>query len=115
MITTRKGAGLKLEAPPPIRSQGVEPDSWEEHSHPPPLPGGCLLGQSLLLTCSAAAEPWVRPSVALFFFAALFIYWLYWVSLLRGLFSSCSEWGYSPVAVRGLLIAVASLAVEHGL
>ena len=61
--------------PPPIRSQGVEPDSWEEHSHPPPLPGGCLLGQSLLLTCSAAAEPWVRPSVALFFFCS-FIYLL---------------------------------------
>ena len=29
-------------------------------------------------------------------------------------FSSCGEWGYS-VAVRGLLIAVASLVAEHGL
>ena len=29
-------------------------------------------------------------------------------------FSSCSEWGLLFVAVRGLLIAVASL-VEHGL
>ena len=54
--------------PPQIRSQGMERDSWEEHSHPPPLPGGCLLGQSLLPTCSATAEPWVSPSTALFFF-----------------------------------------------
>ena len=30
-------------------------------------------------------------------------------------FSSCSEWGLLFVAVRGLLIAVASLVVEHGL
>ena len=29
-------------------------------------------------------------------------------------FSSCSEWGLLFVAVRGLLIAVASLVVEHG-
>ena len=30
-------------------------------------------------------------------------------------FSSCDEWGLLFVAVRGLLIAVASLVVEHGL
>ena len=30
-------------------------------------------------------------------------------------FSSCSEWGLLFVAVRGLLIAVASLVGEHGL
>ena len=30
-------------------------------------------------------------------------------------FSSCSEWGLLFVVVRGLLIAVASLVVEHGL
>ena len=30
-------------------------------------------------------------------------------------FSSCSEWGLLFVAVRGLLILVASLVVEHGL
>ena len=29
--------------------------------------------------------------------------------------SSCREGAYSPVAVRGLLIAVASLVAEHGL
>ena len=30
-------------------------------------------------------------------------------------FSSCGEWGLLFIAVRGLLIAVASLVVEHGL
>ena len=30
-------------------------------------------------------------------------------------FSSCCEWGYSLVAVHGLLIAMASLVAEHGL
>ena len=35
--------------------------------------------------------------------------------MLGGLFSSCSEQGLSIVAVRGLLIVVASLAAEHGL
>ena len=30
-------------------------------------------------------------------------------------FSSCSKWGLPFVAVRGLLIVVASLVVEHGL
>ena len=29
-------------------------------------------------------------------------------------FSSCGEWGYSLVAVRGLPIAMASLVAEHG-
>ena len=35
--------------------------------------------------------------------------------LLHSLFSSCREWGYSPVVVCSLLIAVASLVVEHRL
>ena len=30
-------------------------------------------------------------------------------------FSSCHDWTYPPAAVRGLLIAVASLVVEHRL
>ena len=30
-------------------------------------------------------------------------------------FSSCGEWGLLLIAVHGLLIAVASLVVEHGL
>ena len=42
--------------------------------------------------------------------------WLCWVFVAaRGLFSSCGERGLLFIAVRGLLIAVASPAVEHGL
>ena len=50
-------------------------------------------------------------------FIYLFIYfWLPWVFVAaHGLFSSCGEWGLLFVAVLGLLIAVASLVVEHGL
>ena len=48
-------------------------------------------------------------------FIYLFIYWLHWVFVTaHGLFSSCGEWGLLFVAVRGLLIAVASLVAEHG-
>ena len=36
-------------------------------------------------------------------------------SLLHWLFSSCGEWEYSLVVARRLLIAVASLAEDHGL
>ena len=36
-------------------------------------------------------------------------------SLLLGLFSTCSEWGYSLVAVHGLLIALTSFFEEHRL
>ena len=47
----------------------------------------------------------------------LFIYfWLRWVSVAaHGLFSSCSERGLLFVVVRGLLVAVASPVVEHGI
>ena len=50
-----------------------------------------------------------------------FIYFIYLFLAVLGLrccawaFSSCGEWGLPFVAVRGLLIAVASLVVEHGL
>ena len=55
--------------------------------------------------------------VCLFVFLIYFIYsWLRWVfSAVRGLSFSCGERGLLFVAVRGLLIAVASLVVEHGL
>ena len=52
------------------------------------------------------------------FFFCKFIY-IFWAVL--GLrccvraFSSCVEWGLLFIAVRGLLIAVASLVAEHGL
>ena len=47
----------------------------------------------------------------------LFIYfWLHWVfCCCARAFSGCGERGLLFVAVRGLLIAVASLVAEHGL
>ena len=54
---------------------------------------------------------------ASFFFLNKFILFLAALGLrcFRRAFSSCGEWGLLFVAVRGLLIAVASLAAEHGL
>ena len=42
-------------------------------------------------------------------------FWLCWVFIAARAFSSCGEWGLLFAVVRGLLIAVASLVVEHGL
>ena len=56
-----------------------------------------------------------------FFFPNTFIYFIYLFLAASGLrccgqdFSSCGERGLLFVAVRGLLIAVASLVAEHGL
>ena len=56
-----------------------------------------------------------------FFFKNLFIYFIYLFLAVLSLpccvraFSSCGERGLLFVAVRGLLIAVASLVAEHGL
>ena len=51
------------------------------------------------------------------FIYLLFIYlWLCWVFVAAHRFlSSCGEQGLIFVAVRGLLIAVASLVAEHGI
>ena len=47
-----------------------------------------------------------------FFFIPFFFFWLCWVFVaVRRLFSSCDERGLLFVAVRGLLIVVASLVV----
>ena len=60
-----------------------------------------------------------KVSISLHFFFNKFIYlliyfWLPWVFVaVCGLFSSCSEQGLLFVAMRGLLIAVASLVAEH--
>ena len=64
----------------------------------------------------------MTPKVLLFFFFFFnkFIFYLLFLAVLglrcyaRG-FSSCGELGLLFVAVRGLLIAVVSLVVEHGL
>ena len=58
----------------------------------------------------------------LYLYIYLFIHsFIYLVLAVLGLrcctwaFSSCGEWGLLFLAVRGLLIAVTSLVVEHGL
>ena len=52
-----------------------------------------------------------------FFQLYLFIYfWLYWVATaVRELSPVAVSWGYSLVAVLGLLMVVASLVAEHRL
>ena len=54
-------------------------------------------------------------SKALFFFFNLIYFWLLWFFVVVQAFSSCGEQGLLFVAVRSLLIVVASLVVEHGL
>ena len=58
-------------------------------------------------------------NIEVWFFLNLFIYFYFclpWVFVAaRGLFSSCGERGLLFIAVRGLLIVVASLVEEHGL
>ena len=59
-----------------------------------------------------------QPGAFLKFFILLFIYLFIGCvgsSLMRAAFSSSGERGLLFVVVRGLLIEVASLAVEHGL
>ena len=59
----------------------------------------------------------METTYVLFLFINLFIYfWLPWIFVAAcALFSSCGERGLLFIAVRGLLIAVASLVAEHGL
>ena len=67
-------------------------------------------------------QPYQLLFLSLFFFRIFaFIYLFYLFLAALGLhccawaFSSCGEWGLLFVAVRGLLITVASLVVEHRL
>ena len=75
-------------------------------------PCACLLVN--IRVCLWARIGWAIGS---FFFFNLFIFGCVGSFLLRTgfLFSSCGEQGLLFVAVRGLLIAVAPLVVEHGL
>ena len=51
-----------------------------------------------------------------FFVFFFFYFWRFWVFVAeRRLFSNYGEWGLLFAAVRGLLIAVASLVAEHRL
>ena len=67
-------------------------------------------------------RPHIVSSECRFFFFLINLFILFYLLLaVLGLrccaqaFSSCGEWGLLFVAVRGLLIAVASLVAEHGL
>ena len=63
-----------------------------------------------LSTCKTPVKLKNRNTVSFFFF-----FWLRWVFVAPcGLFSSCGEQGLLFIAVRGLLIAVASLVAELG-
>ena len=65
---------------------------------------------------TTAQESWCFFVLFCFLILVFFYFWLHWVFVAaRGLFSSCGERGLLIVAVRGLLIAVASLVAEHGL
>ena len=66
-----------------------------------PVPGKIL---------SALMRPFLKKLINL-----LFIFGCVGSLLLRAAFSSCKEQGLLFVAVRGLLIAVASPVAEHGL
>ena len=55
------------------------------------------------------------PRISTFGFIYVFIFGCAGSSLLNGLFSSCDEWGLPFLAVRGLLVTVASLVAKHEL
>ena len=80
-----------------------------------PLPSFLSILPSFLLSLSLPSVP---LSLSFFLFYFIFIYLFLAALGLRccvQAFSSCGEWGLLFVAVRGLLIAVASLVEEHGL
>ena len=77
----------------------------------------CLLTQNMIILIYLK----IHPANHIYFlnkfiYFIYFYFWLCWVFVsAHELFSSCGERGLLFVAVQGLLIAVASLVVEHGL
>ena len=77
--------------------------------------------QESSLSSVSASVAMAHATLVAFVSFYLFIYFIYLFLAVLGLcccalaFSSCGEWGLLFVAVRGLLIATASLVVEHGL
>ena len=80
------------------------------HAHPHPTPHQ-----------PTGTLGWATPQERHLFLKVLFIYLFIYLWLRLGLrcctrvFSSCSEWELLFDAVRGFLVAVASLIAEHGL
>ena len=61
-------------------------------------------------------SPWGPFFLKINLFIYIIYFWLQWVFIAAcGLFSSCGEWGLLFIAMRGLLIAVASPVAEQGL
>ena len=74
------------------------------------------MSNSLIWSCRVLFLFLFFKNLFIYFIKKIFIYfWLRWVFVAARAFSSCSKRGQLFIAVRGLLIAVASLVVEHGL
>ena len=84
---------------------------------PVPLLTGCVtLGNEHKLSEPQFPHLFLKKFLIFYKFILFVYFWPRWVFVAaRGLFSSCSEPGLLFVAMRGLLIAVASLVAEHGL
>ena len=89
---------------------------YRSHSHSSTLFIFALLWVYIFNLLSSNSQK-ISSAWSVYLFSNLSIYlWLHWVfTAARGLVSSCGERGLLFVAVRGLLIVVASLAVEHRL
>ena len=89
--------------------------------HPPPFPPKGESGNSPSASAFSQEMSSPIPSRLSFFFFLIYLFYLYLFLAALSLhccahaFSSCGEQGLLFVAVRGLLIAVASLVAEHGL
>ena len=64
---------------------------------------------------AVASEPPVIHFIYSFIYLSTYLFRLRWVFVAARAFSSCGELGLFLIAVRGLLIAVASLVAEHRL
>ena len=74
----------------------------------------CLVSSAIL--CKVSFFPLHLKNILFYFIFNYLFIWLRWVFVAaHRIFSSCSEQGLLFVAACGLLIAVASLAAEHGL
>ena len=79
-----------------------------------------LTGHNISLALCSVCTLSVSHFIYIYIFKLInlftFYFWLCWVfAVAHRLFSSCCEQGLLFVAVRGLLIAVASLVAEHRL
>ena len=98
---------------PKVLVPALEPSS---NRHPSNISSCQLLYQALPASLASSSPPYVIPTF-LFFnkFIYLFILAALGLRCCMRAFSSCGERGLLFVAVRGLLVVVASLAAEHGL